>query len=397
MKWLWALGRRLAGLAEVVLVWADALVPKRRQILFSSGNGRMYADNARYLFEYMARHTRERLVWWFHDPRLVAWARQRGVQAVFARSLAGLWTALRSGVWVMDHGPILPAWHPRRRVTVQLWHGVGPKREPARTAPIRVVRKQREFFSKYDLFTTTSYEVAPEWGTRIPLKPGALVLDGYPRHDAILRDDRERARERIARVLGRPGLPARILLYAPTWREQGAEAEPDWTRLEELVEKSDTLVLLRTHPLYSRWQPSRLDRRFVRFNGDVAPDIYEYLAGVDVLVTDYSSLCVDFLVLRRPIVFYVPDLEEYDRVRGIHWRYPDDFPGDVAASMDELVPVLEHVLTRGRLTEAGARRQAVLYDRYFALPPGRACERLTARIEELMDRRWPRHDQRSTQ
>ena len=391
MGWIWQAGRRLAGVAEKLLLLVDALVPKKRQVLFSASNGWTYSDNARYLYEYMAAHTRERLIWWFHDPHWVRWARQRGMEAVFARSLAGLWTALRSGVWVMDHGPLLPVWDARRRITVQLWHGVGPKREPARTAPRRVVEKQRQFFSRYDLFTTPSREVAPEWGTSIPLKPGALVLDGYPRHDVLLRDDREAARRRIAGALGRPpeALPARVLLYAPTWREQGVEAEPDWTRLEGLLEEADALVLLRTHPLYSRWRPHRVGERLVPFGRDVAPDIYEHLAGVDVLLTDYSSLAVDVLVLRRPIVFYVPDLEAYDAARGVHWRFPDEFPGDVATDMDELATVLGHVLRTGRLTEAGARRQENLFPRYFAQPPGQACARLTARIEELMNRRWP--------
>lgn len=398
MSWIWRVGRRLAGVAERLLVLVDALVPKKRQVLFSASNGWAYADNARYLYEFMAGRGGERLIWWFHDPALVRWARRRGMAAVFARSFGGLWTALRSGVWVMDHGPLLPAWDTRRRVTVQLWHGVGPKREPARTAPERVVRKQREFFARYDLVTTPSREVAPEWGTTIPLKPGALVLDGYPRHDALLQDTREAARARIARVLGwDPGaLPELVVLYAPTWREQGIEAEPDWARLEPLLERAGALVLLRTHPLYSRWRPARVGGRLVPFHRDVAPDIYEYLAGVDVLLTDYSSLCIDLLVLRRPIVFYVPDLEDYDGARGVHWRFPDEFPGDVARDMDELAAVLEHVLLGGGLTEAGARRQEELFARYFAQPPGQACARLAARIEELMNRRWPRRRAGST-
>lgn len=372
---------------KIMILFLDYIIPKSRQILFSASEGLSYGDNSRYLYEYMRSNTSERLIWWFRDKRLVQWAKENGISAVFAWSIRGIWMALRSGVWVTTHSPMLPVWADNRRFLIQLWHGVGPKQVPGRMEMPRVA-KSLSRYEKYDLVTIPSCAVAPEWGTIIPVRSGALVLDGYPRHDAILQADPQAARERVVEIVGR--FPRWVLLYAPTWREHGMEHDLDWDGLEPLLEKHNGVLLVRSHPLYSGWLPSHKSTRVVLFNSDVMPDIYEVLAGIDVLVTDYSSLSIDYFVLKKPIVFYVPDFEQYDQIRGIHWEFPDGFPGDVATTPEELLHVLEHVLTQGELTEAGRRRQEQLFEKYFALPPGGACERLTARIVAMMDIRWPR-------
>lgn len=376
-------------MVEIALRWVDALVPKKRTIIFFAGDGKYYGDNPRYLYEYMRDNTNERLIWWFRDRATVKWANEHGVPAVLGPSMKGLWTALRSGVWVTDHGPPLPSWAEKKRIVVQLWHGVGPKQVPGKTESAAVAERLRTYFSKYDLVTVPSREVAPEWGTSITVKQGALVYDGYPRHDAILRCDRNDARQRLRKLLGNEQLPKWVILYAPTWREQGGEVEPQWDQLESLLIEKDAMVLIRSHPLYSRWRSNYSSNRILQFNSDVAPDIYEYLSGIDLLITDYSSLSIDYLVLRRPIIFYMPDFDKYNRVRGIHWSLPDEFPGDVALTEDEFGRLLKYVLTHGKLTEAGRRRQNSLFRRYFEREPGRASERLAARIRKMMDQAWP--------
>ena len=73
-------------------------------------------------------------------------------------------------------------------------------------------------------------------------------------------------------------------------------------------------------------------------------DINELYAISDVLITDYSSVFFDFAILRRPILFYMYDLEEYkENIRGFYLDVPTDLPGEVITEEDELIHRLENL------------------------------------------------------
>ena len=102
--------------------------------------------------------------------------------------------------------------------------------------------------------------------------------------------------------------------------------------------------------------------------------IYDVLAFVDVLITDYSSIYFDYLLLNRPIVFYVPDLERYKETRGFLLEpYEKWTPGDKARTIPGLIQALQEAIDN---PDKWKREREWLRDVMFKYQDGKASERI---------------------
>jgi len=164
---------------------------------------------------------------------------------------------------------------------------------------------------------------------------GYVVDCGYPRIDLTLKENSEELKEKL-------GIPKnkKIVLFAPTWRASTAYKEKD--NSQEILEKyqaltsilpNDFLMLLKVHSLtYKHFLKNGL--------GDFCVpnwiDTNELLSIVDILITDYSSIFFDFLPTKRPIIFYMEDMQEYYEERGVYLEFTD-LPGPVCFTPKEVV------------------------------------------------------------
>ena len=109
-------------------------------------------------------------------------------------------------------------------------------------------------------------------------------------------------------------------------------------------------------------------------------DPYTFLKEVDVLVTDYSSIYSDYLLLDRPSVLFPFDFEEYSKdTRECYFSYEEYMPEIKVYTMDELMTAIMAVLKE----DTGARGRHELRDKIFETPDGNSCERLFGRIKEI--------------
>ncbi|MFI7858045.1 CDP-glycerol glycerophosphotransferase family protein [Pseudomonas promysalinigenes] len=148
------------------------------------------------------------------------------------------------------------------------------------------------------------------------LYPGKILRTGYPRIDLML-NATPSLKERILKKLSITDRKP-IVLYAPTYRENQTDADVIklQAEVEELV-SSDYTLLFRGHYFVEE----KLNK--LKSNAKVIPqeiDTCELLSIVDLLVTDYSSIYFDFLPKKKPIVFYVPDYEQYKAERGLYFQ-----------------------------------------------------------------------------
>ena len=86
------------------------------------------------------------------------------------------------------------------------------------------------------------------------------------------------------------------------------------------------------------------------------------LRYIDLLVTDYSSIWIDFLLLRKPIIIYTPDLETYAKEHGFIHDFRDSIPSEPLLSFEQLMSSIENSITTSNLSE----KQSHFYDRYHA-------------------------------
>jgi CDP-ribitol ribitolphosphotransferase len=256
---------------------------------------------------------------------------------------------------------------PRRGTTiVQAWHGCGAFKkfgysvlDKAFGADEELLRRVR-IHANYDICLVSSAAVAPHYAEAFHLPLDRFRSDlGIPRTDALL--DPVLTDGVAAAVRRRYAIPAdrRVVLYAPTFRGETvtdarfAEAL-DLHRVRDAL-AGDHVLLVRLHPFIRR--DLTIDADLAGFVIDVSdhPDINDLLLAADVLVTDYSSVIFEFALLGRPMVFYAPDLEDYEGERGFYFDYRTGVPGPVVETSEDVARAIRRGDADRARVEAFAR------------------------------------------
>jgi len=261
------------------------------------------------------------------------------------------------------------------QTVLQTWHGTPLKRlalhrpgfDPRRA--IAVLRESR----RWDvLLAQNAYEA------RILRKAYAFLrrpvwVEGHPRNDVLTAGSAGDHRDAVRAALGVSG-DERVLLYAPTWRDDREEMV-DFLDAAALAESADAVVLVRGH---SRTLIPGADARGARVLDVTAyPDIADLLLAADALITDYSSVMFDYTATGKPIYFFTPDIEHYrGHLRGFYFDLAERAPGPVVATQAELVDALAD----GDVPTRYAERYRLWRAQFNARDDGHAAERVVARI-----------------
>jgi len=209
---------------------------------------------------------------------------------------------------------------------------------------------------------------------------GPVLVTGYPRNDILVTADAPAHRAKVLAQLGVPS-EATVVLYAPTYRDvlttrTFAAKRFDDLDLAAFTERlgPDHVVLLRGHNNNQR----ELDRvRELPGVVDVTdyPDINDLILAADVALLDYSSLRFDWAITGKPMIFYVPDLEDYFSGRPPLFAYDDTTPGPRVVTLEETVAAVQSLEdVRRDYAQAIADFNA----EFNALHDGHATERVAA-------------------
>ena len=95
----------------------------------------------------------------------------------------------------------------------------------------------------------------------------------------------------------------------------------------------------------------------------------------DILITDYSSICMDFAIQNKPVYFYAFDLERYEKERAFYFDYESYVPGPVAKDFQTLLNLLN-----SNVSETYRLRRNDFNYANFGTPDGKAAERIVDKI-----------------
>ena len=314
-----------------IMVILNHVIPKRDdQILFESIPS--ISDNPAQLYRYMkTRDENYRMIWVVDEPEAGFDAPQ-----YVRNTIPEFWQFLRSRYIVTSHGYHLMI-RSENQVYVNLWHGMPIKAMGyAETDPSILLDGVTD--ENYYLIATSTI-MKNALATCFKQDARRIHITGQPRNDKLFRTLSKSPWDDFRKVI----------LYTPTYRDGGEDASifslEDYAedRLREFLREHDAVFLVKLHPLDNGFRADEAGNIQVL---DPAMDIYDILGGVDVLVTDYSSVYFDFLLLDRPIVFAVPDLEEYRRTRGFVLE-PFEFwtPGPKVRTFSEFLAELERCIS----------------------------------------------------
>ncbi|WP_276278974.1 CDP-glycerol glycerophosphotransferase family protein [Halorussus caseinilyticus] len=392
--------RSLAGHASFLAQWvayrgASALEPLRERLpglgrdetlwVFGAQGGATFADNAKYLYLHVAAERPDiRPVWLSKNAEVVTRLQDAGFEAYHCYSLRGLLLTLRAGVVFLTQGHrdlAMPA--TAGAFTVLLWHGVPLKHVSwdagFRDLPAPVRRAHADMAEEFDLLTVPGEGVADTFASGLRIDRERMAVVGYPRNDALFGAVPGEEVGADAAALDRIGDLAddqSLVFYLPTFREWTDESVADRLDLETLdafLAERDATLVFKTHPRDHLELPEGLSQ-VVQL--PESTDIYPFLRHADALVTDYSSVYFDYLLLDRPVVFYPYDFEEYRARRGFYFDYEEVTPGPVARTFDQLLAGLDRALDPA--ADHDADRRAALRSRLLDGDPAVSGESATA-------------------
>jgi len=345
---------------------------KRRLDLwvFGSWGGYRFADNSAAFFKYChsALGDRVRLIWISRDPDIVREMREQGYEAYWLWSLNGLAACLRAKFYLFDSfSKDINFWPSRGAIKVNLWSGV-----PLKTFERDIDNPRSRYFRLFhgmlperiflgmmmpwhldrpDMVIATSEDTKEITRVAFDIPAESVVVTGFPRNDILFsrsQDIENRHNDWPASFSAAVDSGRHIFMYLPTYRDSGKQfLDIDWVAVDRLMTDLDAMFFFKFHPDDKGAFDGEL-RNVAELPQQI--DIYDMLGYTNTLISDYSSIIFDYMLLDRPIIYYVPDLEEFAASsRSLYFRPEEIAAGPMCSTPEELMSALSSV-AQGRKT-----------------------------------------------
>lgn len=382
----------------IIYPFSFLFVRNKKKLAFGSFRN-AFNDNAKYLFIYCQNERKDlNSAWLSLSRKTVKAMRQKGLKAYYTLSIKGVWHALTSKYWFYNSytSDIMYAFS-GGAVGVNLWHGVGLKKiefnidtgalaERFQKKSLKEVYYHPESFRKPDwLLTSTPFQTdmfSPAF--RIP-KEHCLEL-GYPRNEILTCDDdtrhdfiRRYEPDATSQLISKLHDYDKVFIYMPTWRDSQRDVfvqSFDLAKMDSILNNNNYLLLLKPHA-NTRVDSSDMKNYKNIICLDAEMDVYPMLPYTNVLITDYSSILYDYILMENhDVILYLYDYDDYVKDRDFFYSFDENVVGRKAVSFDELCQSIEN----GDFTIDEARRKVILEKFWGTTAQCSPCQRIIGQV-----------------
>lgn len=267
---------------------------------------------------------------------------------------------------------------PEQRV-VQLWHACGAFKKFGQRGTNIPVPTDIATHAQYNLVSVSGEKVRSIYADAFDVNYQKVQALGTPRTDDYFNKKLISKKKRQIYLKHPKLLFKSVIVYAPTFRDTDGNRnefhpEIDFDRLSKSLLPNQVLLIC-PHPIMDAPILPHEYRNILEVRDFSTND---YMLISDMLITDYSSVIFEYALLGKPIAFFCYDLLRYDR--DFYLKYPDDLPGDVFKTQEELTAYLrnpeKHVLTD---------KYTTFIKKYMSACDGHSCERIAQLINSYME------------
>lgn len=385
-------GNLVIRLYKLVFFICGLLPMKKNLIVFESFLGKQYSDNPRAIYEFLLTSNPNFNMYWSVDWRHLQQFENKNVKYVKRLSIKWVYLMARAESWITNSR--LPLWvpKPRRTTYIQTWHGTPLKRLAADMKEVHMPNTNTKDYKKNFLAEASKWDylVSPNVYSSEIFKSAfgfdkQMIESGYPRNDFLLNSNNDSTIRQIKHGIKLP-MGKKVILYAPTWRdnqfyEKGRykfNLELDLHRMKKVLGE-EFVVVLRLHYLIADNINLTGLEGFV-YDLSHHEDIRELYLIADMLITDYSSVFFDYANLKRPMLFFVYDIEEYrDQLRGFYFDFEAKAPGPLVKTTGEVIAAIKEINQNGFIPSATTQD---FYEKFCYLEDGHASEKVVRAVFE---------------
>lgn len=333
-----------------------------KMIFFEAYNGRNYACSPKALYEYMIKNKKfndYKFVWAFKNVNQHKILKNKNTIVVKTNSKEYFKYLSLSKYWIVNSLIDVSIKKKKNQIYLQCWHGTPLKKlrydievKGAVLNTISEIRKRNDLDAiKFDYFISPSKFCTEKFISAFNLKKlgkdNIIVEKGYPRNDYLFNYKKEDI-DKIKKLLKLPK-GKKVILYAPTFRDNQHTSGVGYTynlginfdKMQKELSK-DYIILFRTHYFVSNsFDFSKYDK----FIYDVSKydDINDLYVISDLLITDYSSVFFDFANLKKPMIFYMYDLDDYkNNLRDFYFDL-SILPGPIVKQENDLIKEIKNI------------------------------------------------------
>lgn len=369
--------------------------------VFGEWFGEKCNDNCMYLANYVANQYPNIKIFWVTKPGTDISRLSKRISVIAMDSKTSFKVLAQAGVAVVGQNfydlSSTGYNYVQGACTVLLWHGVPWKRigydaTCSMTWFIRFYDNLIDVLQSAKFYLTLSDKYSKVLETAYHAHSSSLIKAGYPRNSIFyypiqINEARQFVLSKLSRLTNiKLSENTKIITYMPTFRNNGTiYSFHDFRNggyLNQLLEKYNAIIVQKAHYVNQKLDNSRALKTEARIIDLDDIDAQRLLCATDLLITDYSSCFFDYLLLDRPVVYFLYDYEYYrDRDRGLYYPKEDVVAGSVAANEEELIKDIFENLKYPNLYK---KRREKIRSEFLTYENISNCESITKQIFEKL-------------
>ena len=343
----------------------DKILPKNnKKIIFCSYPD--YSDNAKEFFEYLYTNHKDEynMVWLCQNPKDV----EIPVKKYKIQSLRGLSELLTAKYTVNTFFDLEKFINSKKRINLQLWHGMPVKTigYTEKNIPYRTLKAYKRNQNSFFFVTSDIFKISMI--ASFLMHPNKVYITGQPKTDCIFKQ------QNLAKIKDfiHADKFSKIVIYAPTYKEALRNCDcrevhhefnnifymDDYSQEQfyKLLEDKNILFMVKPHPfeesIYKSFEQNNVFNHpniKIIYNKDLNTRglyFYEFFKIADLMITDFSSIGIDYLITKKPIIFLNSLAEEYNKNRGftLEDNYKIMMPGEKVYNFNQLLKAIEDAI-----------------------------------------------------
>ena len=346
-------------LCHQISVLGQWLPKKKNLILCGAMAGNYYGDNSRYVYEYLNKHHPEiSCIWITRNKSVVKALQAKGSPVCYMYSLRSIILLFRCRLALYTNNladiAAIPTLAPKSMMLLALRHGRSVKK-------VRFASNKKLSFSERYMVhketlmikgaVSTSSFVSSIQEAVLSIGNEKHFVTGYPRNDILMTPS---IPESVAKLRGSF---SKVFLYGPTWRhgEEPVRFFPfedfSFDALNNFLVKTNSLMILRAHKNEMKLPSVRecltklaKSKNVIILDHQDIPSVNDLLPVCDCLISDYSALYHDYLLLDRPLIMVPYDLEKMLQDRGFLYDYVELCPGPIINNFTQFIYHMQSVV-----------------------------------------------------
>ncbi len=338
----------------LMLLYTSTFPRCEKILIFGSWLGEKYADNPRYLFEYVIKNRPDLKAIWITSNQDIFKELQKKQYPVMMADESETHKIIKKAKYIFTATGIFDIGVENSRLIggaflINLWHGI-PLKKIMYDDKHSVLHKRSKLVTLVEkiplrnyFVVSTSAVITQIYQSAFRVKKSNILELGQPRNDYFY--DKSNPVSPLIQELKSKN----IILYMPTHRNEGKKQINldnlmDLNRLNKWCEETNSIFVIKKHFYHSKEKTLQKEYSSIIDVTNEKVDAQELLKYSKILITDYSSCYIDYLLLDRPIIFFNYDYDDYLRMdRSLYFPYEKVTPGEKCQNFDELLVTLQNL------------------------------------------------------